>query len=90
MSIAFLPLIPLLAAMLPPLAIRAGRTTCTVVTAGATLVALVLLLTTAPAVFRGDVVSARHEWVPQIGLNYSLFVDGLGFFFAALILGSGC
>jgi multicomponent K+:H+ antiporter subunit A len=89
MSIAFLPLIPLLAAILPPLAIRAGRTTCTVVTAGATLAALVLLLTTAPAVFRGEIVSAHFEWVPQIGLNYSLFVDGLGFFFAGLILTIG-
>lgn len=89
MNIAMLPLIPLLAAILPVLAIRAGRTSCAMVTGAATLFALALLLTAAPAVYRGEIVSARYDWLPQIGLSYSIFVDGLGLFFAALILGIG-
>ncbi len=89
MQIALVVLIPLLGALLPPLTIRAGRNVCTVVTAAVTLTALALLLTNAPAVYRGEVISAGSEWVPQLGLSFSFFIDGLGLFFASLILGIG-
>ncbi|PVE25460.1 monovalent cation/H+ antiporter subunit A [Microvirga sp. KLBC 81] len=89
MNIALLPLLPLLTVLLPPLAIRSGRTICalaTVLPAGA---ALVMLAAAAPAVYRGEILSAKYSWLPQIGLSFSFFLDGLGFFFAALILGIG-
>ena len=89
MSLALLPLIPLLGAALPPLAIRAGRNVCAVVTAAVTLAAVILLMNAAGPVYRGEVVRQSAEWAPQIGLSFSFFVDGLGFFFAALILGIG-
>jgi multicomponent K+:H+ antiporter subunit A len=89
MSLWLIPLIPFLAAVLPPLTIRSGRTVCAVTTGLATLLAMVLLLSHAPAVYRGEIVQARLDWLPQIGLSFSFFLDGLGLFFGALILGIG-
>ena len=89
MHIALVALIPLLGALLPPLTIRAGRNVCTAVTAAVTLAALALLLTNAGAVYSGEVVRAGGEWVPQLGLSFRFFIDGLGLFFAALILSIG-
>jgi multicomponent K+:H+ antiporter subunit A len=47
------------------------------------------LLTNLPAVLNGEVVQAGFEWFPQLGLNMTLMLDGLGFFFALLIIGIG-
>jgi multicomponent K+:H+ antiporter subunit A len=88
-SLSLLPLIPLLGSAFALFANRAGRNACALATGGLTLVTLLLLLTTAPAVYRGEVVRAGFDWLPQVGLAYSVFVDGLGLFFAAIILGIG-
>jgi multicomponent K+:H+ antiporter subunit A len=89
MTLPLIALIPFLGAVLPPLAIRWGRNACATATGAVTLIALLLLLAEAPAVYRGEVVRWEAEWLPQIGLSFSFFVDGLGLFFAALILGIG-
>jgi multicomponent K+:H+ antiporter subunit A len=89
MQISLIVLIPLLGALLPLLTIRYGRNVCTFVTASVSAVSLVLLMAHAPAVYRGEVVRAGFEWAPQIGLSFSFFLDGLGLFFAAMILGIG-
>jgi hypothetical protein len=79
MSISLLPLIPLLGAAVVPVVGRAGRNACVAATGGVTLLTLLLL-------FLGVLVQSRLEWLPQVGLAYSVFVDGLGLFFAAMIL----
>lgn len=89
MNLWLIPLIPFFAAVLPPLTIRSGRNVCAAATGLATLLALALLLSHAPAVYRGEIVQTRLEWLPQIGLSFSFFIDGLGLFFATMILGIG-
>jgi multicomponent K+:H+ antiporter subunit A len=89
MSIALVALIPLVGALLAPLTIRSGRNVCALTTGGSTLAALLLLLSHAPAVYRGEIVRTEIAWLPQLGLNFSFFVDGWGLFFATLILGIG-
>ncbi|TCT05072.1 monovalent cation/H+ antiporter subunit A [Aquabacter spiritensis] len=86
MTLLLVILIPFLGALIPPLVIRSGRNTCAAATGGVTLLALALLLSHAPAVFSGEVPKAAVEWVPSMGLSVSVFADGLGFFFAAMIL----
>ncbi|HVL71380.1 MAG TPA: monovalent cation/H+ antiporter subunit A [Beijerinckiaceae bacterium] len=86
MSLAFVALLPLLGAIVPVLTIRSGRNVCALATGSVTLVSLILLLAAAPEVYRGGIVRAHAEWLPQIGLSFSFFADGLGLFFAALIL----
>ncbi|WP_376987258.1 monovalent cation/H+ antiporter subunit A [Bosea sp. R86505] len=89
MNLWLIPLVPFFAAVFPPLTIRSGRNVCAVVTGLATLLALALLLSHAPAVYRGEIVQARLDWLPQLGLSFSFFIDGLGLFFATMILGIG-
>ncbi|NMG48919.1 monovalent cation/H+ antiporter subunit A [Azoarcus communis] len=89
MSLVLIVLLPFIGALFPALMIRAGRNACATTTFIASLLAFVLLLSHAPAVFRGEVVQAGWDWLPALGLNINFFLDGLGFFFAGLILGIG-
>ena len=86
MHLALIVLLPFLGAALPPLMIRAGRNVCALVTGCVTATSLALLLVTVPMVAAGGAVRASIPWVPQLGLDLDLFVDGYGLFFAALIL----
>ena len=89
MDVALIVLLPFLGACIPPLTARSGRNVCAGATAAVTFAALLLLLARAPAVFSGETVVWGVPWVPQIGLSFSFFIDALGLFFAALILGIG-
>ncbi|MCI5109243.1 MAG: monovalent cation/H+ antiporter subunit A [Marivita sp.] len=82
-------LLPFLGALVPGLMIRAGRNACASFTAVPTAIALILLLTFAPAVMDGQVIQAEVNWLPQLGLSASFFLDGLGLLFGCMILGVG-
>lgn len=90
MSLFFIVALPFLGALLPGLMNSAGRAATAGVTFTVSLAAFVGLLTNLPAVLAGNVVMARVDWMPLLGLNFSLMLDGLGFFFALLILASVC
>ena len=89
MSLFLIVALPFLGALLPGLMNAAGRTATAGVTFTVSLAAFVGLLTHLPAVWAGDLVTARLDWIPLLGLNVTLMLDGLGFFFAMLILGIG-
>jgi multicomponent K+:H+ antiporter subunit A len=54
-----------------------------------TAIAFGLLLSAAPAVLQGQVLLSHADWVPAIGLNLGLRLDGLSLLFAGLITGIG-
>ncbi|MBO6789461.1 MAG: monovalent cation/H+ antiporter subunit A [Dinoroseobacter sp.] len=81
--------LPFMGALLPGLMVRAGRTTSAVATATPTALALVMLIILSPRVLSGEVIQAELEWLPQLGLSASFFLDGLGLLFAGMILGVG-
>ncbi len=89
MSLFLVVALPFFGALLPGLMNTAGRQACAGVTFAVTLMALIGLLTNLPAVLAGDLVTARLDWIPLLGLNFTLMLDALGFFFACLILGIG-
>ncbi|WP_109468217.1 monovalent cation/H+ antiporter subunit A [Albibacillus kandeliae] len=89
MSLFLIAALPFLGAVFPALLIRAGRNACSSAAGAVTLLALVGVLLHAPEVFRGETVTARAPWLPQLGMNANFFMDGLGFFFATMILGIG-
>lgn len=89
MSLLFIVALPFLGALLPGLMNSAGRSACAGVTFSVSLAAFIGLLTNLPSVLAGNVVMARVDWMPSLGLNFTLMLDGLGFFFALLILGIG-
>ena len=57
--------------------------------AAVTAASLTLLMVSAPAVMRGKVIHDFIPWVPEIGLNLGLRLDGLSLMFALLITGIG-
>ena len=89
MSLFLVVALPFLGALLPGLMNNAGRQACAGVTFTVTLAAFVGLLTNLPAVLAGEVVTTGVNWLPALGMNVNLMLDGLGFFFALLILGIG-
>ncbi|MEM7732585.1 MAG: monovalent cation/H+ antiporter subunit A [Pseudomonadota bacterium] len=89
MSLFLIVALPFIGALLPGLMYQAGRQACAMATFLVTLTAFIGLMTHLPAVLAGEVVQVQVEWIPSLGLNANFFIDGLGFFFAALILGIG-
>jgi multicomponent K+:H+ antiporter subunit A len=89
MKIALIVLLPFIGTVVPLLAMRVGRNACTAATAAVSGLALLFLLTEVPAVFSGHVPGMRIDWLPQAGLSFSFFIDGLALFFAGLILAIG-
>ena len=89
MSLFLIVALPFFGALLPGLMNQAGRQACASVTFTITLAAFIGLLTNLPAVWAGETVQAGINWIPSLGLNLTLMLDGLGFFFALLILGIG-
>jgi len=81
--------LPFFGALLPGIMNAAGRSACAGVTFTVSLAAFIGLLTNLPSVLAGEVITARIDWMPALGLNFTLMLDGLGFFFAFLILGIG-
>ena len=89
MQLLFVVLLPLVGALLPALANRAGRSAAAGTAFLVSATALVLLLSGAEGVFDGRVVTFDYDWLPAVGLNVSFWIDGLSLFFASLILGIG-
>lgn len=88
MTLALLIALPFLGCCLPALAERFGRNACALAAGLAPLVGLALLFSM-HGVLAGERLIDRYEWLPSLGLNLSLRLDGLGFLFALLILGIG-
>lgn len=86
MSLVLIALLPFLGAVFPALMIRTSRNASALAAGAVTVTSLALLLSYAPTIFAGQVVQAHFEWLPHLGLNANFFLDGLGFFFALLIL----
>jgi multicomponent K+:H+ antiporter subunit A len=53
------------------------------------LVGLLLVSATYPSLANGGVVKLRLEWVPELGLDFTLRMDGLAWVLAMLITGIG-
>lgn len=89
MRLLLIVLIPLLGAWLPVLAGRWGRDGSAWTAAGLAAAALGLTVSAAPAVFEGQVPSVGWPWLPALGLEVALRMDGLALVFALLIPGIG-
>jgi len=89
MNLLLIILLPLLGALLPPLAIRFGRSASAWTAAAITATALLFALEPLTAVFNGTPQAAYWPWLSQVGLDIHLRMDGLAALFVLLILGIG-
>ncbi len=84
LGLTLLPLIGSLVWLLRP-----QRAATAAIAGAVSATSLLLLLTLAPMVASGTPVGISIPWIPRIGLDVAFFVDGLGLFFAGIILGMG-
>jgi len=87
MTLLTIILLPLLAGTtLALLAARISRVASAWAVAGVTLCSLGLLLGFSEAVFSGQKIVSSIPWMPELGINFSFRLDGLGYLFTLLIL----
>lgn len=89
MELLLITLIPFLGAGLPVLCARYGRRAPAWAAAAMPATALVVLFPAVPALFAGETLRIAWPWLPALGLNFSLRLDGLSLLFVLLILGIG-
>lgn len=89
MTLLFMILLPLAGVALPLLTERLGRNRCAVAAALAPLAVLGILIHHLPAVLNGNILYFHLSWLPALGLDFSLRLDGLGMMFGLLISGIG-
>lgn len=68
---------------------RLPRTALAWIAALAPLLGLALLGAMTPAILDGQVLHSRHLWLPRIGLEFTLRLDGFAWMFAMLVLAIG-
>ena len=68
---------------------HSSRATAAWLAAAAPVGGLALLATMTPAILEGGVVRSFGEWLPQIGLAFSVRLDGLAWMFAGMVLAIG-
>ncbi|HCL43336.1 MAG TPA: monovalent cation/H+ antiporter subunit A, partial [Pseudomonas sp.] len=68
---------------------RSSRSTAAWLAALAPLGGLAILGWLTPSVLGGQVMRTMVPWLPQIGLDFTLRLDGLAWMFAGLVLGIG-
>lgn len=86
MELLLIILSPLAGAIFAPLAERFGRNVCALVAALGPLLSLVLVARSIPALIDHQIFFFHQAWLPQLGLDFSLRLDGLGMIFGLLIL----
>ena len=88
-SLILLLALPFLMAVLVAALPRSSRTTAAWLAAAAPLGGLALLALLTPEVLGGQVLRSNGSWLPQIGLDFTLRLDGLAWMFACMVLGIG-
>ena len=81
--------LPFVMAAIVAAAHRLPRTALAWLAALAPLGGLALLAAMTPAILDGQVLHDRHAWLPRIGLEFTLRVDGFAWMFALLVLAIG-
>ena len=89
MTLLTLALLPFAAALAIALLHGAPRVVHSGIAGGASAAGLALLASLAAPALGGDIPFARWDWVPSLGLDFTLMVDPLGWMFGLLILGIG-
>ena len=89
MTLLLIVLLPIAGAFLPLWTERWGRGVCAWSAALAPAVAMALLLSNVSTVFGGTTVFYHQPWLPLLGLDLNLRLDGLSLMFALLITGIG-
>ncbi|WP_269792754.1 monovalent cation/H+ antiporter subunit A [Stenotrophomonas sp. Iso1] len=81
--------LPFLLAAVIALNGRLSRAAAACLAGAAPVLGVAILGSLTPAILDGEVIRNSWQWLPQIGLDFSLRLDGLAWMFAGLVLGIG-
>ncbi len=79
--------LPFLGAIFALLLPSHARNAAAILAGGVALIGLALVWAAYPAIAAGGVLRAEFAWMPAVGLNVSLRMDGLAWLFAGLVTG---
>jgi multicomponent K+:H+ antiporter subunit A len=82
-------LVPFLGSVLAAFLPTAARNAAAILSGAVTLVALALVTLLYPAVANGSAIRSEIAWLPSLGLNLMIRLDGLSWLFSVLVLGIG-
>lgn len=88
-TLVLLLLLPFVAAAVLAVSPRLSRPACGWLALAAPATGLLLLALQTPAIMAGQVLRHSQPWVPSLGLDMALRMDGLAWMFAGLVLGIG-
>jgi multicomponent K+:H+ antiporter subunit A len=88
-TLLWLAMLPFAGALLTLAVPNAQRKTAAWIAGVTALACCTLVAVTAPAVFGGQVLRFSVEWIPSLGVNFSLRMDGLAWMFALLVSAIG-
>lgn len=86
MTLLWIPLISLFGSMISSLTGKLTRNQSTWLTLLMPIVALMITITLAPAVFSGETIRETINWIPLLGVDISFRLDGLALLFVFMIL----
>ncbi|WP_346798981.1 monovalent cation/H+ antiporter subunit A [Halomonas sp. Bachu 37] len=89
MTLLWITVLPLLGVLVPALSAKRERRICSLATAALPALALLLTLSQVPALADGETLRFSLAWMPELGLELALRLDGLTLLFNLLILGIG-
>ncbi|RUO72837.1 monovalent cation/H+ antiporter subunit A [Idiomarina seosinensis] len=89
MNLLFIIMAPLFGALLPLVLKQAPRSVKTLVTLLITIASILTVLQYAPQTLAGEIPKQLVEWLPGLGLDFAVRLDGLSLLFVGLILGIG-
>lgn len=89
MTLLWIPLLSLIGSVISAFTGKLTRNQATSLTMLAPLTALCITLYHAPAVLAGETIRFSAAWIPSLGLDFSLRLDGLSLLFIFMILGIG-
>jgi multicomponent K+:H+ antiporter subunit A len=89
MTLPWILLLPLLGSLVPLITAHWRRSACALATAIPPALALMLVLFHSKQIFAGESLRFMLQWIPLLGLNITIVLDGLAFLFSLLILGIG-
>ena len=89
MTLLWIPLLSLIGSVISAFTGKLTRNQATSLTMLAPLIALCITLYHAPAVLAGETIRFSAAWIPSLGLDFSLRLDGLSLLFIFMILGIG-
>ncbi|WP_372761847.1 monovalent cation/H+ antiporter subunit A [Pseudoalteromonas sp.] len=89
MTLLWIPLLSLIGSVISACTSQLSRNQATSLTLLAPFTAFCITLYHAPAVFAGETIRFTASWIPALGLDFSLRLDGLSLLFMFMILGIG-